>query len=236
LTAIISSRSIIRKHLRKEWSGAMPIMTLDIVAAKLFGDISSSLSDTLKLSLTAKLDDGERLGLATGEKIKDVDIYVGFYTVPTDEHIQHFKRFSGWADYAKGVGTLAYLASHENDGVPASLHFQFYPSEPQLTKLVMLAQHGRFPSRLNITVPDGQGMQYGWEPDGSGKDWDNISNQILPVESVHFLINLPTQATDNPSPPDSPFLPALNQILFWQKRTCFVMVIIGIILILRRWV
>ncbi len=216
----------------------MPILTLDIIAARLFGDIRLSAYDKLRLFLTAKLDVEERLRLTTGDEIKDVAIYADFITIHADERTQHFKQFTGWADSAKAVGTLNYfpLRKDELDFIPATLHFHFYPTESQLTDLIALAQHGRFPCRLNVTVPEGQGMKYGWEPDGSGKDWDNVSNHSLPIESVQYEVNLAAPATDTPAPPDNLLLPAFNRILFWQQCTCFMVLLIGIFLALRRWI
>lgn len=51
------------------------------------------------------------------------------------------------------------------------------PSE-QIDELIAAARIGRLPASFDISV-EGPGIEYGWEPDGSGMEWDNKNHNHL---------------------------------------------------------
>ena len=126
------------------------------------------------------------------------------------------------------------LREHDFDVSPTTLDFEHYVTEAQLADLFQLAQHGRFPSRLNIHVADDLGMKYGWEPDGSGKEWDTASSPHVLIESFSFEITIAEPPAAVPPPFDAVLLPVLYRMLFWQQLTFISVLLIGILLLLRR--
>lgn len=71
------------------------------------------------------------------------------------------------------------------------------------------------PSEISIDV---SGMTYDWQPDGSGKKWDNKSSPEVPISSIRFFIPLiggdPHDFFDDRSPEDGmpPSRAQFNQV------------------------
>jgi hypothetical protein len=52
------------------------------------------------------------------------------------------------------------------------------------------------------------GLEFGWEPDGSGQKWDNEKQRSVPIKNVSFDFDLPV------IPPDAPWDEAEDRALF----------------------
>src|SRR5712692_10356410 len=81
--------------------------------------------------------------------------------------------------------------------------------------LLAAVNRGKMPSQITVDV---EGMTFDWQPNGSGKVWDNKSSKQLPIKSVFFITPLvggdPHDFLDDRSPEDGipPNRAQLNQI------------------------
>jgi len=101
----------------------------------------------------------------------------------------------------KAVGVLRYLRAFESrDGLesePASYAVHCAISPLQFDELVIAARAGRLPSLIALEVA-GEGGEMGWEPDGSGFEWDNKTHPGLAIAEIGFILPLvlPAAADD----------------------------------------
>jgi hypothetical protein len=104
----------------------------------------------------------------------------------------------------KPVGFLDYVPTFESrdglDLMPASYQVIVDLPARQFDELVGAARQGRMPSSISVLVV-GKGVQYGWEPDGSGLDWDNKEHDHVPVGEIRF--SFPLALRNEPSEYDS---------------------------------
>jgi hypothetical protein len=106
--------------------------------------------------------------------------------------------------------------------------------------LLAAVSQGRLPSEISITVG---GMTYDWQPDGSGKKWDNKSSPELPVESISFYIPLiggdphdfldDRTIDDSTAPTRAQFNALMEKINYVAKETVICLIIvIGLLAVL----
>ena len=94
-------------------------------------------------------------------------------------------------------------------------------SRRRLEPLLAAVNLGRLPSHISIDV---EGMTYDWQPDGSGKIWDNKTSPYLPIKSMYFITPLiggdPHDCFDDRSPEDGmpPSRAQLNQVTAILKQ------------------
>lgn len=85
-------------------------------------------------------------------------------------------------------GELYYSPGREGDIMPspAAYSVSLWISPEQNDRLISLVQSGVPLTRLSIET--GDGVEYGWEPDGSGKEWDNLASPKVSLMgfSLHF--------------------------------------------------
>lgn len=78
---------------------------------------------------------------------------------------------------------------------------------------------------------DVEGMKYGWEPDGSGKKWDNISTPTLEVVGCALFFGHPEEEEIVPDPPE-PTLDTLPKILTEVRaintKTTYVLILVAV--------
>jgi hypothetical protein len=154
----------------------MPIFNLTATSAKLtnaFGAPFAGATNRWRLTLTVKMDWTDRLTLATGEEHRDVLMYVNFAHANVGE-----RSFLDLQDQepSHAMGMLHYFAAGDRDifdSSPPTLIFDCYIADDQMNQLVAMAQSGRYPVALSVSVANDAGIKYGWAPDGRDKDWDN---------------------------------------------------------------
>jgi hypothetical protein len=82
--------------------------------------------------------------------------------------------------------------------------------------LLTAVNQGRLPSEISITIA---GMSYDWQPDGSGKIWDNKNNPQIPIRAMFFIVPLvgpdPLDFLDDRNAEDTmpPSRAQLNQVI-----------------------
>lgn len=158
--------------------------TIDFVATsarvtKTFGDLS--IPSNPHLLYEAVLAPNRRLELATGEKSADVSFSIS---------LQEDRPESRPPLFAKGLGFLSYFpeSNHDYHNFPATIHVQlFFPLE-ELNDFISSAKMGFLPSEISIRT---DGMDYGWEPDGSAVKWENSKEaNHIPVADACFNLTL----------------------------------------------
>lgn len=130
------------------------------------------------LSFRVKLSEGETVSLSSGDSLENLE---GRVTI---------KPNSGEAkEKENGIGSIWYFTASD-DGLsryPASYIVEAMLPPDQFIELVSAAQIGRIPSVIQVSA---EGMSYDWQPDGSGKKWDNKESNVLPVTSINFIVPL----------------------------------------------
>jgi hypothetical protein len=119
--------------------------------------------------------------LTTEEKeLRNLDGMAGFAVM--DEHTPKDSK-----------GYLYYSPAWEDPimGHPAQYSVSLWLAADEMARLIDLVQSGVPLTKLSIDVEEG--VKYGWEPDGSGTDWDNAQFQQVPVKGF----NLKFGATDD---------------------------------------
>lgn len=105
-------------------------------------------------------------------------------------------------------GQLSYFPAQPDDidYRPASYAADVVVTTQQFMELLQCASQGILPSLISLDV---SGLQYGWEPDGSGKVWDSVvgNERHKDVKEVTFSFplgwtpNAPRQDEDEHPPP-----------------------------------
>ena len=125
----------------------------------------------------------EKVRVSTGEEeLSKLDGRVGFTVRAKDIP----------ADVA---GELIYAPGRDDDLMPSPPGYSVFLmlEQEDHDRLVSLVQDG-VPLR-KLTIKTDEGVAYGWEPDGSGKDWDN--KQFPKVKVRGFTLQFGTDEDDS---------------------------------------
>jgi len=137
------------------------------------------------ISMRLALEGREDVRLADKRSLKDVRWSI--YAIPDYGDSAAATR--------EDVGILSY---HEaSSGVDHSFeeecHIQAVLSGATFDALFQSLQAGRVPDHVHINARD---LKYGWEPDGSGKEWDVAQKSQVLVTEVTFGIPISLEASD----------------------------------------
>ena len=97
------------------------------------------------------------------------------------------------------VGLLHYLPMSPGDTDRLIEHHdeahsvEFAMTEEQVMAVIEAERLGRGPTGVKVEV---QNLKYGWAPDGSETEWDNINERSLPMRSANFYFGPEPQAED----------------------------------------
>ena len=160
----------------------MSIIDFEPVGAELFGGVGEFEKGYPGLSFKIQLAQGESLTLSSGEKSSELD---GRVTV-----------FPGTEEAEKG--TLSYFPARNDEFYAFPPQFIVQTALPlnQFNELLSAAKLGRMPSTISVEI---EGMDYDWQPDGSGKKWDNKALPRLAVSSMRFSVPLVVSHADDDS-------------------------------------
>ncbi|MGJ3646946.1 hypothetical protein ACLB0R_00555 [Sphingomonas sp. GlSt437] len=130
-----------------------------------------------RLSFTSELADAwhQEVELTSGERLNDLNGTIVFENADTSE--PHM----GWAK-----GSLTYWEGRDDliDGRAASYLITIRLSNDDLTRLTQSIMTGMLLKKVNIDVP----IEYGWQPDGSGKKWDNLAKPRVEIEGYSLIL------------------------------------------------
>ena len=169
----------------------MAIIYFEAISADLSVDLSVSVGECERkhpiLSFRVRLFQRESIMLSSDEKFENL---VGRVTVLPD--------VGDSQENQNAFGALQYFAAHDDyiDPFPPSFIIQTTISANQFDKLLSAAKLGRIPSEISVDI---EGMEYDWQPDGSGKKWDNKTSPRLPVNSIRFSVPLVPYAEEDGS-------------------------------------
>jgi hypothetical protein len=100
--------------------------------------------------------------------------------------------------FGAAIGYLAHSPSYRSDydSDPERCSFDASIAPQRLSALIGALQMGRLPRSVTLAV---NGMEMGWEPDGSGLEWDVERYRRLPLRKVHFAVPLASRMqTEDP--------------------------------------
>lgn len=122
------------------------------------------------------------------------------------------------------VGLLSYFKEFESkfdeDYCPEACHGWAILDPPTFSVLRDMALEGKLASGMRLHV---LGMEYGWEPDGSGKVWDVEAHRSIVITRIEVIANLvrppepkEDEVVSDPfwkePPPPSPELTAMHEV------------------------
>lgn len=184
----------------------MPNITLVPTRATLgfsSGDTLTSSGDRPCLSFKVKPEKPWRneVRLTTGEKFGELDGTVALRAGAPPADWKPIRivlsPISGREEDVPVIGRLGYWEKREDDfdSQPANYLAELWIASDQFTELVFAARAGRLPRFISLEVV-GDGIKYGWEPDGSGKEWNNKERPHLVITKAYFATVLAIDATD----------------------------------------
>ena len=138
-------------------------------------DHNVSLAGTLRL--TRK----EKVTLSTDENFEQLDGNLSIFERTSDEPNED-EILLGTIRYSEKLDTVDLT-------LPASYNVYIYLPKARFEILLAAVSRGQKPSEIMINIEEG-GMQYGWQPDGSGKVWDNKTTPELLIKSITFITPL----------------------------------------------
>lgn len=175
-------------------------------------------TDGWRLSFTAELGNSvhQHVDLTTEEGTLDnVDGFLGFQSIE-----------DGSAPEGKGHGTLSYWEGSKDNlfGSHPTYNVELWVSNEQLRRIQQTMADGLPLRGVNVEV---SGLQYGWEPDGSGKKWDNAKDKTLQIEGYRLffgttLVELTDIEPDAPEPTVETGMKTLVAVRDLQKTVHYI--------------
>jgi hypothetical protein len=133
--------------------------------------------------------DSDHLDLATGEIFQDA-LYAKFHK--SEEKLISATLFIGLCppDEQQPKGQLSYFKGHESknglgEDRASEIHFSYHLPRAEFDILYENVLAGFFPRDVVVDLDDGA-IAFGWEPDGSGKKWDNVTKTRLQINELEF--------------------------------------------------
>ncbi|MCW5576762.1 MAG: hypothetical protein KIT13_11770 [Burkholderiales bacterium] len=160
-------------------------------------EMDDGSKDSLILSYSVKPFRPSRneVRLSTGDKFENLEGTLSFrcerlgedvLTVPKTDILGNEKP----GETVKATGLLTYWGAIEDelDPHPAAYFAEVWLKPEIFEHVLSTARLGKMPSQISIQVVGG--IKIGWEPDGSGKEWDNKDHPNLPIISVSMDVYL----------------------------------------------
>jgi len=150
-----------------------------------------------QLTLAVHLEGRDHLDLETGEvfqnpayaKIRSSkEALVGSFSIAQAREPEDF-----------GFNQMRYIEGVKTDDgdIGPQIHFRLYLPSDDFQQLIANARSGLLPSSISIDLAHNifdrsSPVEYGWEPDGSGKKWNNRAseNRSIKIEGATFTFEL----------------------------------------------
>lgn len=132
------------------------------------------------ISLSIRFEGHEDVRLSDKRSLKKVDW--SMYLVEATE-------FNENATKQGAIGFLSRFDERVSDDEvrPETCHISAALKPDKFLSLLLAIQSGRVPESVTVSL---RGMKYGWEPDGSGKEWDEKQVPHPPIAKISFSIPL----------------------------------------------
>lgn len=199
-----------------------PILSLVPVSASLEQYFSADGAERLSICMTVRPARRDSVRIASGGELADAEWRLSIHpgnqrtTEPYDAHI----------------GIASYHEAIEDDEVSMGESVDLWVNAPGQTfqSTLKTLRSGRLPAVIQLAV---RGLEYGWEPDGSGKVWDVVAKKHLPITNlqIHTPLVAPAVAESEARlnewgevdatqiPPSQADIKRLEAALLGQQRT-----------------
>ena len=157
-----------------------PIITFRVTKASFGMSHGKDVSTTRIITLDAVLDDGEDVRISKTHSLRNAKWSIYLHELDIfNEHVATLD----------AIGMLSYWAEskYSDDFSPESCNASLAIPDVRFESLLSILQTGCLPERINISV---SGLTYGWEPDGSAKEWDVKTNKSAPIINISFQVPL----------------------------------------------
>lgn len=130
------------------------------------------------ISVDAVLESGTDVRLPTERMLKDANWTATF----TEAAI-----YNDHATELEAIGFFKYWPERqsEDDSRPETCHVSVALTLDVFGTLLSALQNGRLPKAIHIKV---KGLEWGWEPDGSGVVWDVEASDALPAGFANYAL------------------------------------------------
>lgn len=132
------------------------------------------------------------------------------------------------------AGSLSYWEGCDDEfyGHPSSYTLVIRLPPDELRNLRDAIAQGNSLQSVSVRVP---AMKYGWQPDGSGKEWDNAANPGLEIDAFALYFGKPEEEEVVPDPPETEVNTEVKSLLALRdvQRTLsyILLALIGLILV-----
>ena len=160
---------------------------------------SLSAATARSISLDCYLEPGTDVRLPTERTLKNAN-----WTAYITEAVT----YNDHATEQGAIGFLKYWAERQSadDHSPEACNVSVALKPEIFDTLLTALQNGRLPKAIHIDV---KGLEYGWEPDGSGIVWNVEAADALPIVEARF--NVPLSAEhQRPTHSDPSEIPAVS--------------------------
>lgn len=156
----------------------MPNLDLVPTSFRLLVNVDGEEADRIVMLGELRLNRRESVKLATGEDFDKLDGVLRLIKQDGEE-----------LDGEKPIGWLYYCGEISDDLSHHKASYQIDVQVPgrRFEALLTAVSQGRLPSYISI---ESEGMTYDWQPDGSGKIWDNKTSPQIPITSLCFITPL----------------------------------------------
>ena len=170
----------------------------------------------VRLLGSIRLASREKVILSTEENFEELE-----------GHLSIFEKRSEEQNEDEIIGSIQYT----EESVAIDMHhaacytIYIYLPKPRFELLLAAVSRGQQPSEIMIDVAEG-GIRYDWQPDGSGKVWDNKTTPELLLKSATFFTpltgvdTLDERVWEDGMPPSKAQLNELKQSLA-ELKICF---------------
>lgn len=150
------------------------ILDLVPVAASLHSYDCADAAADRSISMLVRLD-RDKVRTKEGRDLSNAEWTITLHEGPTEnEHVKN----------RGGIGMLNYHGEYQDDGGftnPQSCDMWAHLSRDSFVSIRKIVMTGRLPSSLRVHV---RGLTYGWEPDGSAKEWDISVKEGSPICAI----------------------------------------------------
>lgn len=207
----------------------MPNVGLKVVNPSMTLSHHDQGTKTWRLSFEASLANGWRqsVELTTDHKFEELNGTVDFETTEIE----------GYKGFEKGSLSFWHASGDEISPMPPSYlaTIRLHPDDHQ--RLLDMLAGGLPLMSVNIDVPD---MSYGWEPDGSGKIWDNAEKPAIEIKGYRLFFGKADAGElleDLPEPEiqtDAKILTAIRDLKHTSRWTLYAFIALTFVMLWKR--
>lgn len=152
-----------------------PILSLVPISASLEQYFSSDGAEWRAMHMTVRPARRESVRIANGGEVADAEWRLSVHPGDqrtTERHDAH-------------IGLASYHEAIDDDEASMGESIDLWVNAPTQTfqSTLETLRAGRLPAVIQLAV---RGLEYGWEPDGSGKVWDVVANKHLPITNIQI--------------------------------------------------